>query len=879
MKQGCLENLELVGLKKDGSEFPVLVNVSVIKNAEGGPIGRVFTLRDITSLTRVLMERDENLRDLNFLSKLTMEIVEFPAESNIYKFAAEKLQQLVGDAIIAVSVPDKSSNILRPKVLLGLGEYFDTVVAMLGGNLFGLGFRIAISEVKAEMLTGKLKKIPDGLYGACFGQIPKAVCLAVEKLLKVNGAYIVGLRRNKQLFGTILIMPRGGVELRQSTVETFANQVSIILERNEANDRRMAVIKRSAEIVNGMPDALVELDLYGTIVNVNHAYLTLFDVKAEAVIGTHYNKLPSLRPENTGRFNQFLEELIKAGHAEIPEVAFQRSDGKNIPCSINYSTIKNAEGDLQNIVAIIRDITERKRAEEKEKQLVLVAAAAAAERKKSAELKFAQDLLEQERNTLDSIIDLNPYGIQIYNSEGRHIRANKAYLDMFHAVPPADYCFFNDPVAAKLGLGERNQLLKKGEVHVAPEMWYNAHLQYPEQPDRLLCFRSTVFPIMTAESELRYFVVMFEDITERKRAEEDLLSKTLLLQAQLETSVDGIMIVNNAGEVILFNKLFAEIWKIPQNIVDTREEKKIVAYILKQLKDPSGFVHRLTEIYSRKHEKSNDEIEFTDGRCLDRFSGPILDASGKYNGRIWYSRDITKRKEMVAQLVEMGKREAIGYFITGTAHELNNPLAAVIAFSELLIDGLKCVPANTGKLLEAAGIVLRNAVRCEGLVTSLMAYGRTSPVQLALVDINKLAAEALNVAANYGGLEKINIQAHYLAELPPVSGSNEQLTQVFVNIIRNAAAAMHGCGSLEIESKIEDGNVCVRFADSGEGIDAGNLAKVFDPFFTTQGPGQGTGLGLSVSAGIMRVHNGALLVESEGKGKGATFKVLLPIPV
>ncbi len=647
LKQGYVRNLELTGLKKDGSEFPVAVNVSLIRDGEGRPSGSAFTLRDITGFNLAIAERDARIQDLDFLSKVAMEIVELPLEKNIYKFAAEKLQQIAGDSIISVSSYNKSANSIHPQALLGLGKYADTVMKILGASPLTLSFNVPYPEKMEEMTTSKLNRIPDGLYGATFGQVPRAVCQTIEKLLNMDGAYGIGLRREKRLFGTVVIYTRCKTGLRQSIIETFVNQVAVILERNLANEKRLEAMKESAAIINGMPDPLMELDLDGTVLNVNPAYATVFGAKAAAVIGTHYDKLSDRKPGDTGRFRLFLEELAETGRAKDDEIVFNRSDGGKFPGIVNYSTIKDAKGAPKKIIAVIRDITghkrveeqlresearhkalfmgaaegilaidletrrlsyvnpaacgmfkyteeemiklsvmdihpeesrarltveyeaharnekamtpeipclrkdgtvfyaeiktapivldgrrcsvgfiqdvtERRRVGEKEKELVAAAAEAAAEKKKAAEIRQAQDLLQQERAILNSIIESNPYGIQIFDAEGRHVRANQAFLKMFQAVPPADYCIYDDPIIAKAGFHEARQTIKKGGTHVLPEAWYNAHWRYPEMPDNLRCFRTTVFPIMTAGGEMKSFVVMFEDITERKRAEERL---------------------------------------------------------------------------------------------------------------------------------------------------------------------------------------------------------------------------------------------------------------------------------------------------------------------------------------------------------------------
>jgi len=172
--------------------------------------------------------------------------------------------------------------------------------------------------------------------------------------------------------------------------------------------------------------------------------------------------------------------------------------------------LKSPGGRVDAVLGISRDITERKRSE---------------------------GLLQQERATLNSIIDLNPYGIQILDAGGHHVRANQAFLDMFHAMPPADWCLFDDPTANK---DEFREVQLAGKTHVNPEVWYNPHWLYPELPDKLVCFRSTVFPVKNAGGKMECFVVMFEDITERKRTEEA-LKKSEVLLLEMTTRIPGVV--------------------------------------------------------------------------------------------------------------------------------------------------------------------------------------------------------------------------------------------------------------------------------------------------------------------------------------------------
>jgi len=128
------------------------------------------------------------------------------------------------------------------------------------------------------------------------------------------------------------------------------------------------------------------------------------------------------------------------------------------------------------------------------------------------------------------------------------------------------------------------------------------------------------------------------------------LFKTTLLEAQSETSIDGILVVDGKGKSLLFNKRFGQMWNIPQHILNTRDDEKMLQCALSQLKDPDRFLEKVKYLYAHKDEKSRDEILFKDGKVFDRYSSPLLDSNNKHYGRIWYFRDITQRKHTEQEL-------------------------------------------------------------------------------------------------------------------------------------------------------------------------------------------------------------------------------------
>jgi len=139
-------------------------------------------------------------------------------------------------------------------------------------------------------------------------------------------------------------------------------------------------------------------------------------------------------------------------------------------------------------------------------------------------------------------------------------------------------------------------------------------------------------------------------LIERKKIEQLVAFKAMLLEASVETSIDGILAVDGSGHIILANRHFSDLWKIPRDILNGSEDAVIMEYVLQQLHDPGEFSRKVKYLYEHTEEKSTDEIEFTDGRCFDRYSAPLRGNDGKYYGRIWYFHDITERRIMEREI-------------------------------------------------------------------------------------------------------------------------------------------------------------------------------------------------------------------------------------
>ena len=229
-----------------------------------------------------------------------------------------------------------------------------------------------------------------------------------------------------------------------------------------------------------------------------------------------------------------------------------------------------------------------------------------------------------------------------------------------------------------------------------------------------------------------------------------------------------------------------------------------------------------------------------------------------------------------AVLIQSHKLRAIGTLTAGVAHELNNPLNNITLTAHMLLEDYEKCPDEERK--EMIRDVIAEAGRSKDIISNLLDFARESGSQLEPLDLAQLLQETITLAQNQIKLSGIRLQLHAIEKLPRIHGDGQQLKQVFLNLILNAADASPKGGRIQLMvlPADEPNYLAVKVIDFGTGIPAHVLGSIFDPFFTTKAKGKGTGLGLSVSQGIVAKHGGRIMVSSI-EGKGSTFTVILPV--
>jgi two-component system NtrC family sensor kinase len=253
---------------------------------------------------------------------------------------------------------------------------------------------------------------------------------------------------------------------------------------------------------------------------------------------------------------------------------------------------------------------------------------------------------------------------------------------------------------------------------------------------------------------------------------------------------------------------------------------------------------------------------------------PLRDHGGEISGTVGIIKNITDLKGAQRNLVQAEKLSAIGEVVSGVAHELNNPLAGVLGFAQLLMG--KGMDAGQKRSVDR---ILESALRCQKIVQNLLAFSRRHPSEKECLSLNRLVEKALDLKAYQLKVNNLQVVKKLDPDLPKTMLDGNQIQQVLLNVINNAQHAMvhhRGYGTLTVTATLRSGRIVLEVADDGPGMRSEILGRIFDPFFTTKPVGEGTGLGLSVSYGIVKDHGGRIWGTSI-PGTGTTIHIELPI--
>ncbi len=385
--------------------------------------------------------------------------------------------------------------------------------------------------------------------------------------------------------------------------------------------------------------------------------------------------------------------------------------------------------------------------------------------------------------------------------------------------------------------------------------------------------------IMTALAvllfEIRWSIILKQKVDEKT---ESLIKSEEKYRSLVESAEDFIFTIDSEGNFQSMNSFTANFFGgRPEEFLHTN-----LSSIFSK-KSAARQLDILRLVY--KHGKTvRDEFQFQVGNHEIWISAnfmPLKNEEGNVISVLCIARDITESKNLERQLVNTEKLASLGTLAAGVAHEINNPLGVILGFCDLLIRNKK----EGSQEYEDLKTIERQGLQCKQIVENLLSFARLGEGHSEYSDLNQCIHEITNIVQHMLEMNNIQLVLDFQKDIPPVRGDSRQLQQVFLNLANNAYAAVKNHGEITIRTHYEQstGKAIVKFMDNGIGIKKEDMEHIFEPFFTTKPEGEGTGLGLSVSYGIIAKYGGAIDCTSTpadpagpaNKSTGTTFTVKL----
>jgi two-component system NtrC family sensor kinase len=458
---------------------------------------------------------------------------------------------------------------------------------------------------------------------------------------------------------------------------------------------------------------------------------------------------------------------------------------------------------------------------------------------------------------------------------------------LFFATPDGRFLDVNDAMVRMLGYGSREELLR-GDVspHLYPvpearEKFLKALSErgvlrnYEETLRRkdgtLLHTLQNITAVRDARGSIAQIRGLMLDVTEQKTFQSQLQRERDFNQKILNTTQSMILVLDTAGLISYANRRcyeagYQEGELIGHRLVDWVEASHQEDFDAALETTANGLQVENLELRVRRGDGSMGHFSIS--------LSPMRDEQNTVNSVVVVMTDITDAALLQAKLAHSEKMATIGRLVSGVAHEVNNPLAAILGFTDLLLEN----PEVPGSAREDLQIILQETQRTKDIVQDLLSFARQRPVQRELVQINSVLRQTIKLRSYDFASHGVEVVEDFEEALAGALGDSQQLQQVFLNILNNAYDAVQEAGQrgrIKIHTRRQAEMIEVAISDNGTGIV--DPQRIFDPFYTTKQVGKGTGLGLSICYGIVRAHGGEIQCWNNEAGAGSTFVVRIPV--
>ncbi len=823
-------------------------------------------LENLLGLSMIVLVLDESrtrTRRLDVVNEVIRSIASADDENVVMLAALQNLRRLMGSTAAWFRLADGDEMVM--KAYLGLSEEFVKERRVIsptdqaGRDLIASG---AAAVLNRRNTSGELRKALD------------------DELL--DQMVIVPVKGKASIVGMFALANRSKRQYREDELKflsSAARQLGIAIENLQLLGKIFRSQRHWANTFDALPDPIFVHDESFHILKANRALLSKLGKPPEDVVG---RLCEAMLPHNESHWTD-CPYCLQASDREIPDPCF---GGFSVVSTTNYSADETGTG---GTVHIIRDMTARRAAEERYRTL------------------FEQVQEGVFVSTPEGhVIDCNDAFVKLLGYETREQVLARDIADSFYARPSDRKVFLH-------------RMTRDGSVR-------NFEVLLRRRDGELLTVLENSYATRSATGEIIRFHGVVLDISEKKRAEDEIRRRNNELEALnaiavlASQSFDFDEIVNLALRqmVDIFRADTAAIFLLDS---DRRMLKRTAAYghrsdlgsRMREVRIPDAFWERMMSLHievvtQRELESLPSEVKaFVTGEGLHSWLWVVLWSGEKaigvmgvssrseraYDGRdegliLTLGRQLANSIEKVRlyeetskaydhlrrtqeQLLQSEKMSAVGQLISGVAHELNNPLTAILGYAQLLEE--ESLNQHQKEFVEK---LYKQAQRTQRVVQNLLSFSRQRKPAKMPVDVRRIIEDTLALRDYDLNLHNIVVERHYPPTVPPVVADPHQLEQVFLNVINNAVDAMleHARGGkLQVIINQTAGQISIEFHDSGPGIREVN--RIFDPFYTTKGVGKGTGLGLSICYGIIKEHGGDIRAFNHVSG-GAVLQIVLP---
>ncbi len=631
-----------------------------------------------------------------------------------------------------------------------------------------------------------------------------------------------------ELVGLLCLADRGAPPASedQLLLRAIASHASIALENACLFTRMQQANRHWLEVFDAIGDFIVVHDDQQNVLRVNRSLADFVGIAPEQLIGVNMRALDALSAGASPHSCPFCRS--GDGLDEYVHPALERT------YLISTSRIHAASSARFQTVHVLKDITDRREAERRYREL------------------------------FDNVQE----GIFFSTPQGRFIEVNDALVRILGYNSREEVIQLDIPSQVYFSAGRREEVLELFDRHDGLRNQEEILRRKDGSPVHVFI---NSFGVRDSVGNILQYRGVMLDITGLRRSQTELQKERDFSSKILSHTQSLILVTDTEGVISYANRRWSGLGF---------QQTQILTHPLPDLCSPQRrtALREALAAVARGQQVDNFDLPLmrSDGVSA-QFSAnlsPISGEDGRVGSIVVVMTDVTDSAMLRSKLMHAEKMAAVGHLVSGVAHEVNNPLTAILGFTDLLMENPE-IPESARRDLR---VILQEAQRTKQIVQNLLSFARQMPPQRQPVQLNSILQRTVHLRSYDFISHGIQVIEHLDESLPQVVGDSHQLQQVFLNILNNAYDAVRETGRsarIEIMSAQSGPFVEISFCDNGPGI--ADPERIFDPFFTTKDVGQGTGLGLSICYGIVREHGGEIICHTNLESEGATFVVRLPV--